>query len=69
MLDGEIRQEYAWTLPHFLQQDNDLLANPITDILTRSTNAEFEKTFRIVSLKKIDSKTLNSESWMKLCSV
>jgi len=36
MLDGEIRQEYAWTHPHFLPQDNDLLANPITDIFELS---------------------------------
>jgi len=36
MLDGEIRQEYAWTHQHFLPQHNDLLANPITDILARS---------------------------------
>ena len=36
MLDVEINQEYAWIHSHFLPQHNDLLANPITDISTRS---------------------------------
>ena len=62
ILDGEIHQEYAWIHPHFLPQHNDLLANPITDILTRSIRGKKQWLVSVYSARDAYYETSNHDS-------